>query len=228
MARMNNPHSRRRFLGAVAAAVAAPFAWLSGKQASGAWDLRSVDVPVPPEALPCRLCRSRRDMYAESPQTGDWFGRGQVIRIVCACDKALSREDWCTEFETPEQALSDWNHWHGVPQPPAAQIDFEKSGAWFSGESEGDLRGGFEWHYDIPVASFDLRSHLAHRTAGKLYAGVPEMHSGHFAYDGISMEPAIDAQGNRVWRVHEQWKMRDPKWMLKFLHPDDHPRWREP
>lgn len=74
-------------------------------------DLRLQPAPVPRDCLPCRFCNSKQDMYVESPVAGDWFGRGVVWRIGCACEVAMNNEpeETRTEFELPAEAVSAWN-----------------------------------------------------------------------------------------------------------------------
>lgn len=71
----------------------------------------SVSVAAPHEATTCKLCNSRKDMYAEIPENGDWGNRGFVMRIGCVCDKALNvpYKGWRTEFETYDIAINEWN-----------------------------------------------------------------------------------------------------------------------
>lgn len=70
---------------------------------------------VPEDCLPCRLCKSKREMYVEIPDDGDWFGRGEVWRIGCICDSSMEREedDTRTSFRPPIEVVREWNWMQG-------------------------------------------------------------------------------------------------------------------
>ena len=74
------------------------------------WE-NSVKAEVPEGCVPCRHCKEMC-MEAEAIEN-DWYGRGKVIRIFSMCDVImnidLSKDDFRTEFDTPENARYEWN-----------------------------------------------------------------------------------------------------------------------
>ena len=68
------------------------------------------DCATPSGCVPCRLCGGVC-MVAEAILEGDWYSRGEVLRIMSYCDEsdALEKDDIRTEFAPVAEAVREWN-----------------------------------------------------------------------------------------------------------------------
>jgi len=82
-------------------------------------------VRAPLDCVPCARSKTRDEIYAEIPISGDWHGRNFVMRIGCTCEKCMSDElekddTRISCFEPLDEAVRQWNQMqmfleHGVP-----------------------------------------------------------------------------------------------------------------
>ncbi len=71
-------------------------------------------VKAPLNCVPCARSKTRKDIYAEIPVSGDWDLRNFVMRIGCTCEKCmapeLEKDDTRTiGFALLDESVQEWN-----------------------------------------------------------------------------------------------------------------------